>query len=171
MRQLAAFILGALLLFGPALPVAGAAEPPVTRGEFVQLLWEEWGSVPYWDTHCFSDLPPDAPYTAALCWAYDMGFVLGVGDGCFQPDRPITREEAAVFLRRAASHIGRDTVTFFSTAECNDYADISPWADDSLYWATAIGLIDWTEEGLRAPLGAITPDEAAAILQRFDTLP
>lgn len=165
MKRMLAFLLTVLILLS-AMPSA-LAQSAVSRGEFVQALWELWGSVPYEDTFTFSDLPHDTPYTSAVCWAHDLGLVLGVGGGRFAPERPITREEAALFLRRAAAHIGRDTATISNTALCNDYADISPWADDSLYWATESGLIHWAEGGLRAPNGTLTPDEAAAILQRF----
>ncbi len=163
MRRLLAFFLAVLALLTPS----AMASAPVSRGEFVQALWELWGSVPYEDTFAFSDLPHDTPYTSAVCWAHDLGLVLGVGGGQFEPSRPITREEAAVFLRRAAAHIGRNTATISNTAQCNDFADISPWADDSLYWATEQGLIDWAEGGLRAPYGTLSPDEAAAVFQRF----
>ena len=37
------------------------------------------------------------------------GFVLGTGWGRFDPDRPITREEAAVVLRRVGNFLGFDT--------------------------------------------------------------
>jgi hypothetical protein len=165
MKKSFAVLLAALLLIIPVRAVQPDA--PVSRGAFVQALWELWGSVPYEDTRVFSDLAHDAPYTTAVCWAHDLALILGVGEGCFEPERPITREEAAVFLRRAAAHIGRETATISNLAMCNDYADISPWADDSLYWATESGLIDWDEGGLRAPYGTITADEMAGIYQRF----
>ena len=80
---------------------------------------------------------------------------------------PITREEAAVLLRRAAAYLGRETATSSNLAECNDYDSISPWADDSLYWATEIRLIDWAPGGLMAPGETISPGEFSGILERF----
>ena len=91
----------------------------------------------------------------------------GTGGGLFAPDRPITREEAAVLLRRAADYLGRETATSSNLAECNDYDGISPWADDSLYWATEIRLIDWAPGGLMAPGETISPAEFSGILERF----
>lgn len=166
MKKGFALLLAALLLLAPAR--AARTDPPVSRGAFVQALWELWGSVPYEDTRVFSDLPHDALCTTAVCWARDLALIRGVGGGCFAPERPITREEAAVFLRRAAAHLGRETATVSNLAMCNDYADISPWADDSLYWATESGLIDWAEGGLRASYGTVTAAEMAAIYRRFD---
>ena len=52
-------------------------------------------------------------------------------------------------------------------AYCNDFDGISPWADDSLYWATDTGLIPWAEGGLMAPQGTLTAEEATGIFTRF----
>lgn len=163
MRRILPIFLAVLLFFTSS----AMAAAPVSRGEFVQSLWELWGSVPYEDTFFFTDLPHDTTYTSAICWAHDLGLVMGVGGRRFEPTRPITREEAAVFLRRAAAHIGRDTATISNVAQCNDYVDISPWADDSLYWATEQELIHWAEGGLRAPYGTLTTEETADIFTRF----
>lgn len=168
MRHMIAFLLATFLLFYPALPMARADEPPVTRAAFVESLWRQLGALPFEDTFAFSDVPSEQSYTNAICWAYYEGLVKGVGGCLFAPDRPITREEAATLLRRAAGYLGRSTATTSNVAECNDYADISPWADDSLYWATESGLIGWAEGGLRAPLGTLTPTETADIFQRFE---
>lgn len=161
----AAFALLSLLFVGSAVPAAQS--PPVTRGEFVSALWAQWGAVPYEDTRIFYDVPHNAPETTAVCWAADLGLTKGVGPGRFAPGRPITREEAAVILRRAAEYLGRDTATQTSLAECNDMDGISFWADDSLYWCTDIGLIDWAVGGLMAPQGTITAQELTEILFRF----
>lgn len=164
MKKLFAAVLCLLLLSAPAL---GAESTPVTRGQFVAGLWELWGGVPYEDTQVFSDVGHDREDTAAICWAYDLGLVRGTGGGCFSPDRAITREEAAVLLRRGADYLGRETATSSNLAQCNDYDGISPWADDSLYWATEIRLIPWAPGGLMAPEGTITTEELAGILERF----
>ncbi len=166
MRHIIAFLLAAFLLFYPALPIARAAGE-VTRGEFVQSLWIQLGAVVSDSPQLFSDVVPTASYAPAICWAHSTGLAKGVGGDLFDPDRPITREEAAIFLRRAAAYLGRSTATISNVAQCNDYADISPWADDSLYWANEQGLIDWADGGLRAPTGTLTQEQVDAILTRF----
>ena len=90
----------------------------------------------------------------AAAWCREAGLLLGTGDGRFSPDRPLTREELAVALRRYARILGRDTFLPAGVAECNDYADISPWADDSLYWACDAGVLSWSEGGRLDP-GAV----------------
>ncbi|UQT48371.1 S-layer homology domain-containing protein [Flavonifractor plautii] len=54
----------------------------------------------------------------------------GTGGTLFVPDRPITREEAAVLLRRYAAHLGRDTFCPAEWPPVTTLRDL-PWADDS----------------------------------------
>ena len=164
MRIPAALLLLLLLLLPRA---RAAASPAVTRGNFVVLLWESAGSVPGDAAEGFSDVFRDNPCSEAVGWAAERRLVLGTGGGRFEPDRPITREEAALLLRRWAALQGRDTFLPDGAAGCNDYADISPWADDSLYWATHTGLLEWSQDGRLDPAGTLTPEEAADIFFRF----
>ena len=163
MRQL----IPVLLLLTLLVPAAAAARPPVTRAQFVAALWLCSGGVPYAADGPFSDVERDAPGATAVAWAYDLGVVKGTGGACFAPERPITRDEAAVLLRRYAACLGRDTFLPDGVAACNDYEDISPWADDSLYWATSAGLLDWSDGGQLDPQGPISAAELEGILSRF----
>ena len=163
MRQL----IPALLLLTLLLPAAAAAQSPVTRVQFVAALWTCSGAVPYDANGPFSDVNPNSPGATAVAWAYDLGIVRGTGGTLFVPDRPITREEAAVLLRRYAVHLGRDTFLPSGVAACNDFEGISPWADDSLYWAAGIGLLAWGADGRPEPQGTLSPEELEQALARF----
>lgn len=162
MRQL----IPALLLLTLLVPAAAAVEVPITRAQFVSALWTWAGALPSTGEHPFSDVPEDAPWEPAVCWAHNQGLIQGTGGLLFTPDRPITREEAAILLRRYAASVGRD-VSFPEIARCNDYEDISPWADDSLYWAAGTGLMDWSESGRLDPQGTLTQTQLTTIFTRF----
>ena len=162
MRQL----IPALLLLTLLVPAAAAVEAPVTRAQFVSALWTWAGALPAAGAQPFSDVPENAPWEPAVCWAHDQGLIQGTGGLLFTPDRPITREEAAILLRRYAASVGRD-VSFPEIARCNDYEGISPWADDSLYWATGTGLMDWSEGGRLDPQGTLTQAQLTTIFTRF----
>lgn len=105
MQEFAALLLLLLLLC----PTARGEEGPVTRGGFVSALWESAGAVPYDAQAPFSDVSPRRTTPPAVSWAAHQGLVLGTGEGRFQPERPITREEAAVLLRRWAALLEWDT--------------------------------------------------------------
>lgn len=166
MRRLLCLALCAALLA----PAAGALEPqglgaeaPVSRGEFLLLLWQSAGAVPYDVTaHPFADLQDRDDLRQAAGWAYGLGLVKGTGEGQFSPDRALTREECAVLLRRWDKLWGRDTWLPDGTAACNDYEGISPWADDSLYWACVTGRLPWRDCRL-APLAPVTQTEAEGL--------
>lgn len=164
MRISAALLLLFLLLF----PRARAAALPaaVTRGEFVVLLWESAGAVPGDAAQGFSDVLKDDDCSTAVGWAAERRLVLGTGGGRFEPDRPITREEAAVLLRRYACWLGQDAF-YPEIARCNDYEDISSWADDSLYWAAGTGVLPWSPGGRLDPQGPVAPADLAAALDRL----
>lgn len=101
-----------LFLWLVLLTPAAAAAPPdipvslppgeisVTRADLIQALWEGAGAVPYAADDTFLDVNIDDPWATAVGWAKHEGLILGTGSGNFAPERPLTREEAAVILRR-----------------------------------------------------------------------
>ena len=92
MQEFAALLLLLLLLC----PTARGEEGPVTRGGVVSALWESAGAVPYDAQTPFSDVSPRADYAPAVSWAAHQGLGLGTGEGRFQPERPITREDLSL---------------------------------------------------------------------------
>ncbi len=148
MRTSAALLLLLLLL----LPRVRAASPDaVTRGDFVVLLWESAGAVPGDAAQGFSDVHRDDPCSTAVGWAAERRLVLGTGGGRFEPDRPITWEEAAVLLRRWAALQGRDTTL-------------------PTGWAAERRLVLGTGGGRFEPDRPITWEEAAVLLRRWAAL-
>ena len=122
MRTAAALLVLVLLLF--LNPAVVAAAPPAARMDLAVLLWESAGAVPFAAGGAFSDVARNDDGATAAAWCREAGLLLGTGDGRFSPDRPLTREELAVALRRYARILGRDTFLPAGAAECNDYADI-----------------------------------------------
>ena len=75
-----------------------APEEVVTRGAAAQLLYEAAGR-PAADGECpFSDVSGDT--ADAITWAAEQGFVTGVGNGRYEPSRPVARQEFAAILWR-----------------------------------------------------------------------
>ncbi len=73
----------------------------VTRGQLVTFLWRLAESPTGHPNPGFADVAPGAYYEAATRWAAAEGITTGVGgSNRFEPDRPVTRGEIAVFLWR-----------------------------------------------------------------------
>ncbi len=108
-----------------------------------------------------------------VCAAADLGIVSGIGDGIFEPDRAITRQEAAVLLCNLARLMGRD-------GQINEYqqkfADdnlIAPWAKDSVYRICSItsqngeGIMVGTGNNKFSPAMNYTRQQAAVTIYRL----
>lgn len=81
----------------------------------------------------FSDVPENHPAAAAIRSARAYGWVTGGTDGCFRPDDPITRVEAAVMLNRA---LGREPdLAYIEHAHLAFYLDVSP---ESWYYGAVL---------------------------------
>ncbi len=170
MRHCAALFF-VLLLFSPVVRASGDA--PVSRAQFAAALWAGLGAIPFDANSSFPDVSPSDENAAAISWLSSEGLIQGTGCGLFSPERPITREEAAVLLRRTARWLEwppEATFTPDGLAGCNDYEGISPWADDSLYWTCTTGLMDWSPGGLLDPQGTLSSASLADILERFFSL-
>jgi uncharacterized protein YkwD len=71
-----------------------------TRAEMVVILWTAAGAPQVDAPHGFADVPPGAPYSAAVAWAVAEGVTTGTSSATFLPDDPVTRAQAVTFLWR-----------------------------------------------------------------------
>lgn len=137
----------------------------VSRGMAAQLLYEAAGCPATSDFCPFSDV---TEYADAVTWAAGQGYLAGVGNGLYAPDRPVTRQEFAVILwRQAGSHAApTQGLDAFQDAAC-----AAEWAGDALLWCLQAGVISVRSEDHLVPLGQITVAEALVMLQRCQALP
>ena len=149
----------------------GKFEPngSMTRAMLVTVLWRYAGS-PAEGTNGFSDVPNGDWYTQAVAWASKNGVVNGVGNGRFDPNGKITREQMAVILFRYANQQGINTGKRGDFGKFADANKVSSYAVDALQWAVAEGIVGGSSEGgklLLNPQGNATRAEVATILMRF----
>ncbi len=108
---------------------AAEDETPMTRGEWVTQLGEEFGmNDPVTETPYFSDVPADSPAYPYVQAAADWGVLAAyTGQDSFRPDEPITQEEAAVMAAIAAGwDVSEDQYNedgSFDSAGALDYAE------------------------------------------------
>ena len=81
-------------------------DAPLTRGRFVGLLYEAAGSPAVSEAAAFPDLLGIEWYLPAIGWAQAAGVTRGTADGAFAAARPLTWQDASVFLVRTAGALG-----------------------------------------------------------------
>ena len=82
----------------------------MTRGEFCDSVARLIGLGNYSPDICYySDVIRTHPYSAAIYALSDFGTVSGNGDGSFQPDSPITPNQAAAIIIKAFGYTGMMT--------------------------------------------------------------
>lgn len=145
-------------------------ETAMTRAQLVTVLWRQAGCPMPAGSNPFYDLTASW-YLDAVVWAAENGIVNGVGNGQFDPDGVLTREQFATILYRyARDYLRLDTS---ARAEFGGFADgktVSAWAKEAMQWTVAEGLIGGSDEGGRlylAPQASATRAQVAAILMRF----
>ena len=136
----------------------------ITRAEFASMIAKamDYDSNPEETPSAFPDVAEDFWGKAAINFCAQNGIISGYSDGTFQPNKAITRQEAAAILNNAfdlAEKVGVSTDLFA------DDARISSWAEIHVYAAKAAGLMkgDAGTNNFR-PTSSITRAEAASIL-------
>ena len=117
-------------------------DAPLTRGRFVGLLYEAAGSPAPSEAAGFGDLLGVEWYLPAVNWAAEAGVTGGTADGTFAAARPLTWQEAAVFLVRTADALGLEPEAV-RTAPLPDGLTAGAWIADALArawrWGPAAG--------------------------------
>lgn len=103
-------------------------------------------------------------YAAGQKWAMENR----ISDGTNMTGE-ITREQLAAMLYRYAKQNGYDVSASASISSYADAADVSNWALEAMQWATAVGLLQGSNNKL-TPGAFATRAQVAAVLQRFTEL-
>ena len=145
----------------------------ITRGQLVTILWRiEKEPKANNLNNTFDDVADNKYYTSAIKWASSKGIVKGYGGTKkFGPDDFITRQDLAIILNRYADYKGKvENYDILLNTFC-DYNEVSKYAEKSVKWAVARGVISGNllSNGSKsiAPKSNTTRAEAAAMLMRF----
>lgn len=142
----------------------------ISRKEFVTVLGKmDKVDISRYTGTSFADVETGMWYSPYVEWAVQNGIVKGVGDGRFDPDGEITREQAAVIFRQYTVYATGGT-TEASTSVLNsfdDRGDISDWAAYSLAWAVGNGLFNGYGNGNLGPVDAISRVQASSVFMSY----
>ena len=154
-------------LFGGTSATTFEPETAMTRAMLVTVLWRYEGQ-PKGYQNTFSDVNTKTGswYIDAVAWASANGVVNGVGNGKFDPERKITREQMATILFRYAQKKGIDTSNRGNLNGFPDANKISGYAKDAVAWAISESIITGSD-GRLLPQNNATRAQVATILMRF----
>jgi len=143
-----------------------APNAPLTRAMAVTILGRMAGADTTLRTDHFADVAKDAWYAPYVAWGEQCGIVLGMGDGTFAPDAPVTREQFAVFVKRFSEACNRPltSVTQVTFTDANAIAD---WAKEAVQIVANAGLLTGRPGGIFDPGASLSRAEAATILTRM----
>ena len=154
-----------LLAHPEALEQRAYPDAPLTRGRFVGLLYAAAGSPAVPAEAPFSDLLGIEWYLPAVNWAAEAGITTGTAKGTFSAVRPLTWQEAAVLLIRAAEALAEEPAAV-RTAPLPDALADGAWDPASLEQAWRWGLLPEDAD----PSAGITRSQGAAMADALQAL-
>jgi len=149
----------------------------MTRAQFCQMIYQIFKNdddvITQHKQASFSDVTSDAWYFKAVTACAESEIVSGMGDGTFNPDSPIKREDVAVIMMRILlGPTGADSLDVAAAVDnarknlgikAADFDTTSKYAKK--YVASALGVIYYGDkEGNINPLNNITRAECAAMI-------
>lgn len=114
-------------------------------------------------SEAFSDLDVTQWYHEPVDYMLETGMMNGMSATIFEPNGTLTRAQLVTILYR---HAGSPDVTGLP----NPFADVAPqsWYAKAVIWAAANGVVKGTSAATFAPEDAITREQIAAILYRYN---
>ena len=133
----------------------------ITRGEFTALIARTL-ALGENNTQEFTDIKPDHMFFKEIGAAYNAGLINGVGNGTFQAQKNITREEIMLIIARTLPDSASSKVNFKDIASSYRYTS-------ELRIAVGSGIITGFSDNTFRPKKNATRAECAVMLQRLLT--
>lgn len=134
----------------------------VKRKEFIKMLLLSIGVDTNTGDTQFRDVDNDAWYAPYVYTAYKENIVKGINNDEFGVDMPVTRQDAATLIWRAANKPEVEFEMAFS-----DIFDISEYAVGAIGWMQKERLVSGYPDNTFKPKNPITRAETALILKSF----
>ncbi|MCL2773750.1 MAG: S-layer homology domain-containing protein [Oscillospiraceae bacterium] len=153
-----------------AMDANGDFEPgmPVSRAMFANMFANlERADLSKYTTSNFDDVKSGQWYFGAVEWAADNGIMDGTGDGKFEPNKLVTREEMSVMLDRYVKYKGWAVKASNEKTAFADDGSISDWAAEAVSDMQQAGIITGKPGNIYDPQGITTRAEYATIFARL----
>lgn len=137
---------------------------PVTRAQFMTTLVRLLDLEPVDSSiPAYRDVKKSAWYYGAVQASTDLGLTDGTGNGIFNPDQSVSRQEAATWIVRT---LQKSASGSFPHTGYKDDTSISDWARPYVYIISQLGLMQG-DQGAFNPKQELTRQETAMILDRL----
>ena len=144
-----------------------APEQSITRADFVTVLGRMAGiDQSKFMKNAFKDVN-GGYYAAYVNWASENGIVQGVGQGKFDPKRPITREEMAVMMNKFLQ-VTNKKLSEKESKVFTDGGTVAPWAKEAVGAMAKLGIVKGMEDGSFRPKSGFTRAQVAQVLYNMD---
>ena len=144
----------------------------VSRAMVASILYRIAGEEETLDyTGTFADVPEDAWFTNAIEWCANAGLASGKGEGIFDPNGNVTRQELAMFFYKLADYQGTDMDQLADLSTFSDGEAVPDWSKTALSWCVNAGIIsgkaDLDGTVSLNPFDTAARCELASILMRY----
>ena len=140
----------------------------MTRAMFVTVLGRMAGvDAGSYTTAVFDDVEPDSWYGPYVAWVAEHGVANGVGNGRFDPNSPVTREQICAMLCRYLDNAGMTLPKVEKPAAFRDADKIKSWSADAVSRFRQSAIVRGDTDGNFNPTDNATRAEAATIFARM----
>ncbi len=115
----------------------------------------------------YSDVKADSVFLPYIEWASREGVMTGVGNGRFEPNRVVTREEIAVILADYAGAVGYTLPVLHEPLAYEDVSLIDSACEDAVKAMQQAGIMTGVGGSRFSPKGNATRAEVSAMLHRY----
>ncbi len=140
----------------------------ITRGEFAAYIVNAIGIGDAGKTTKYKDVSSENPYEKQINAATEAGLIQGF-NGYFYPENSITRQDAAVIMKRALDYLNIGQ-TLYSVALFEDRDLISDYAVNSVDIMYELNIMKGKPGNIFAPVDVTSRAEAAKIIWEFINL-
>lgn len=141
----------------------------MTRAMFVTVISRMSGEdMSSYSRSVFTDVKRSDYFYTAVNWAYKNGIVAGMGDGRFEPQEFVTREQICLILVNYLDYLGRVPEIRNAATRYSDAVAISGWAYDSVYKMQEYGYLIGDSSNKFRPAARASRAECASVFSRLD---
>ena len=163
-REYAEFLAGAGITIGVT-PTEYGPNNLMKRGDYILMLYRAAGFPATDSTTSFDDVPPDMYYADALAWAKETGVAWSVAGNNFEPQSPISRQDAFTFTYWALDALGKryEDGSFQDMEKFPDAGLVADYAVIPTETLINLGVVEGSD-GMLIPEETLTRAQMAKVL-------